>query len=75
MCAVRFWNRLLHMNNKHLTQKVVKYQSIDISNYHWVGKLFNILDKVGTADKLTELKELNLIEIMKRMVKQCWFQT
>ena len=62
LCAVQFWNRLLQMNNERLTKKVAEYQLIYINDCNWVGKSYNILDKIGKTDKLIESKELNLTD-------------
>ena len=62
LCAVRFWNRLLQMNNERLTKKVAEYQLININDCNWVGNFYNILDKIGKTDKLIESKELNLTD-------------
>ena len=63
LCTIRFWNRLHQMNSNRLTKKVAEYQLINISDYNWIGKLYNILEKTNKTDFLLEDQKLNLYDV------------
>ena len=53
-CAFRYWNRLLKMNQDHLTKRVVENQLINFNQHSWCGDLCNMLEELHKVDYIID---------------------
>ena len=63
LCVVRFWNRLVKMQNDRLTKRVGEYLLIHLNDSNWISRLYDILEKVKKTDYILEGREIDLFEI------------
>ena len=63
ICAMRYWNRLLKMNDDRLAKRINEYQLINFSANTWCGKLCAVLEELHKVDYIIDGKMLDLPNI------------
>ena len=57
---IRYWNRLLKMENHRLPKKIMEYNLQNISNDNWCSNLCNIFTKLNLSESFVTGQEINL---------------
>ena len=72
---VRFWNRLINMNENRLTKRIFMWD-FTLSNNNWSMDMFNLLSNYGMQHYYYELTECNINELKSKEVEigeERWF--
>ena len=60
ICAFRYWNRLLKINEDRLTKRVFEYQLSNFNSQSWCGNLYSMLEELKKTDYIIDGKMVNL---------------